>query len=265
MNSTLKTFLQRLIKRYEGGWVWDKADPGGPTNFGVTWRALAEHRKEPATSASDWAPKVKAMAISEAIDIYTQKYAVAVRYDDLPAGVDATMLDYAVNSGYGRSNRVARRIVGSPDGTALTPVIIDRIKAMPADAFIDAMCNERLAFMKSLKGGAMWQRYGKGWGDRVADLRRYSHLLAKGTTEHPNTAPDLSNVPTPKAEVPKPNKTVEAGSSGTGGLLASIAGYLADIPVTYIVVAVVVIVAVGFAIGVYRDLAAKTAEEKVHI
>lgn len=263
MRATLKAFLQRLIKRYEGGWVWDKRDPGGPTNFGVTWRVLAAHRGEPATSAAEWAPKVKAMSIDEAIAIYEKKYAPPVLYDLLPAGVDAAMLDYAVNSGPGRANRVARRIVGSPDGTSMTPIIVDRIKVHGVERFINNLCDERLRFMRSLKGGSMWQTYGIGWGARVADLRQYSIALSKGKV--PLQPPDLSTVPTPKAEVPKPGKTVETSSSGIGGVLTSIIGYLSDIPVGWIVAGVAAIIVVGVTVAVIRDYRAKLAEMKVHI
>lgn len=262
MITTLKSFLQRLIKKYEGGYVNRASDPGGPTNFGITWRALAAHRGEPATSAAEWAPKVKAMSIDEAVKIYEKNFAPPIHYNDLPLGVDVVMMDYGVNSGPGRPVRVACSIVGSP-GTKLTPEVLEKIKAFPANVFINKMCDERLAFMKSLKGGAMWQEYGKGWGARVADLRSYSVSLAHGGTVAP--APDLSNVPTPKAEVPKPSQTGTATGSGLGGVFASVAGYLADIPVGWIIGGVVAVLVLGVAIGVYRDLKAQHAEAKVHI
>ncbi len=264
MQVTLQAFLQRMIRKYEGGWVWDKNDPGGPTNYGVTWIALADHRKEPANSASDWAPKVKAMGISEAIQIYEKKYAPPVHYAALPAGVDTTMLDYGVNSGPGRANRVARRIVGMPDGTRMTDEVVAKIRAMSPSDFINKMNDERLAFMKSLKGGAMWQRYGKGWGTRVSDLRSYSLALASGKVV-PQPAPDLSKVPTPKAQVEKPSKKVETSSSGIGGAIASAIAYFTDLPWLYIGAGVGTIFAISIAVGVYRELKSRAAAAKVHI
>lgn len=263
MLSSLKSFLQRLIKRYEGGYVWDKSDPGGPTKYGVTWRVLAQHRGQTPTTEAEWAPIVKAMSLDEAIAIYEKKYAPPIRYNELPLGIDTTMMDYGVNSGYGRANRVARRIVGLTDSTSTSDELVQRIKRMPANDFINAMCDERLRFMQSLKGGAMWKRYGKGWGDRVADLRSYSVALAAGKIVP--TAPDLSTTPTPKAEVPKPGKTVETTSSGLGSAIATVLGYLADLPWFYIGGAVVVVIAIGFTIAVVRDIQAAKADAKVHI
>ena len=259
MLASLKSFLQRLIKRYEGGYVWDKADPGGPTNYGVTWIALADHRKEKATSAAEWAPKVKAMSINEAIEIYENKYAPPVRYDKLPLGVDTTMLDYAVNSGPARPKKVACAIVGTK---VYDDATIAKIKAMPSADFINTMNDERLRFMKALKGGSMWARYGKGWGSRVADLRAYSLALAAGKVSP--MPPDLSSTPTPKAEVKKPSTTVSTSSSGLGGALATLAGWFADLPWLYIGGGVAAVVVVVIAIHVYRDIKA-AKEDQVHL
>lgn len=262
MITTLHAFLSRMIDRYEGGYVWDKADPGGPTKYGITAQALADFRGDKMTSHAAWASEVKAMDKSEAIKIYQKRYAPPVAYNDLPSGVDVTVLDYAVNSGPGRAVRVARRIVGLPDGTIMSPDVVRAIVKMPRADFINAMCDERLRFMQSLKGGAMWKRYGKGWNARVFDLRNYAKALSAGKIVP--TGPDLSNVPTPKAEAEKGNKGATAGSTGAGGLFATIGGYLADLPWMWIAVAVGVVIAVGFAYGIYQDIRA-AKEAKVHI
>ena len=103
-----------MISRYEGGYCWDKEDPGGPTKYGITCYDLAEHRGKRMTSMAAWASIVRDMPLSEAEDIYEIKYARAVSFAALPAGVDCVMMDYGVNSGIGRVNRVAR----APPGTA---------------------------------------------------------------------------------------------------------------------------------------------------
>src|ERR1700731_2253082 len=98
MHSTYQVFVDRMIAKYEGGYGWDKGDPGGPTKYGITCYDLAEHRGKKMNSMSAWAPLVKAMTRVEADDIYFTKYARALRYDELPAGVDVVVLDYGVNS-----------------------------------------------------------------------------------------------------------------------------------------------------------------------
>ena len=59
-------FVERMIQRYEGGYGWDAADPGGPTKYGITCYDLAEHRHQTVTSMAAWAPLVKAMTLDEA-------------------------------------------------------------------------------------------------------------------------------------------------------------------------------------------------------
>jgi lysozyme family protein len=57
------------------------------------------------------------MKVEQAKAIYRQRYADPMRFNDLPSGVDYTVLDYAINSGLGRSGKVLRRVVGLPDTT----------------------------------------------------------------------------------------------------------------------------------------------------
>lgn len=64
--STYKTFIDRMISRYEGGYGWNRKDPGGPTKYGVTCWDLAEHRKFKMDSMARWAPIVQALTIDEA-------------------------------------------------------------------------------------------------------------------------------------------------------------------------------------------------------
>lgn len=57
------------VLQNEGGYVWDKDDAGGPTNFGITQHDLAVHRGYP-VSPTD----VKEMPVSEAKDIYLKVF-----------------------------------------------------------------------------------------------------------------------------------------------------------------------------------------------
>lgn len=220
-----KPFVDRMIHRYEGGYGWDRGDPGGPTNWGVTCYDLAEERHQKMNSMSAWAPLVKAMPLSEAESIYATKYATATAFDALNPGKDCVLFDYGVNSGTGRANRVARAVVGFPSGTTMTPSLVDAINSYPADKFIDVVCDERLSFMHQIRGGAAWAEFGHGWGVRVTDLRAYCHSLIKGAPAP--TAPDLSKVPTPKAQhtdpqAPKKTTTAAGGTVAAGGGSAAV-------------------------------------------
>lgn len=201
---TYVAFTDRMIKSYEGGYGWDKADPGGPTKYGITCYDLAEHMGQKMDSMTRWAPVVRAMTLETAEAIYKTKYAAKVRYDDLPAGVDTSTYDYGVNSGYARPIRVLRSILKTPGGVIMDDGLINAIRAHDPAEVIKAINAERLQFMHAIRGGSAWAQFGGGWGARVADLKAYSlHLAAEAKAGVQNPAgvpkaPDLSNVATPK-------------------------------------------------------------------
>src|SRR6185312_14622571 len=143
--STYDEALRRLFI-HEGGYTNDAADPGGPTNFGIT---IADCRRyvKPDASAAD----VRAMTRDEAREIYRSKYWGAMRCDDLPAGVDYAVFDYGVNSGVSRAAKVLQRIVGVADDGVIGPKTLAAAQAHDAQAAVVAICDERLRFLKSLK------------------------------------------------------------------------------------------------------------------
>ena len=100
-----------FVLRQEGGYSDNPADPGGATNLGITRRTLAGWRK-----VSPWwnLPKtaVQALSAAEAGEIYRALYWSPVAGDDLPAGLDLAVFDFAVNSGPDRAARALQGIVG---------------------------------------------------------------------------------------------------------------------------------------------------------
>jgi lysozyme family protein len=208
-------FIDRVIQRYEGGYGWNKRDTGGPTKYGITCYDYADYLHLKMDSMSAWAPRVQAMPLDVAEKIYQTKYAGGVNFDAEPAGEDCCTLDYAINSGVSRAMLVRNEIF-KKYGTTL-----------PAQDFINRMCDERLAFMKSIRGGSAWAEFGHGWSTRVADLRGYcAHLAAGGTVEAAPSAPDLTHTAQPKAtHVAKTAGTVTGGSTLGGAAVTHAAGF----------------------------------------
>ena len=223
---TYTPFVDRLISKYEGGYGWNKKDPGGPTKYGITCYDLAEHMGHKMDSMARWAPVVQAMSRETAEQIYKTKYANAIRYDDLPAGPDACMLDYGVNSGDSRPVHVARAIMKLAPG-GMDQLLLDAIKKADPVVFINAMCAERLHFMHAIRGGTAWAEFGNGWGVRVADLRTYcDHLAQGGAPAAAPVAPDLTHVAMPKAtHVGTTAAKTTAGGAVTTGTSAQVAGF----------------------------------------
>lgn len=257
-------FTGRMIGRYEGGYGWDRGDPGGPTKYGITCYDLAEHRGQKMDSMARWAPIVQAMTLAEAEEIYKTKYAGAILFDRLPAGVDCVMMDYAVNSGVGRAIPVARKMTGVAGNTfKADDYLLAGIEKYGAKKFVDDMCAERLRFMHAIRGGSSWVRFGHGWQSRVDDLRVYSeHLVAGGTHETAPAAPDLSNVSTPKA--------INVGKKGTTGTVVAapstgVALHEAGFPLWAVAGGVALVVGAGIAYELISERQAATANALIHI
>src|SRR5204862_1682158 len=143
----------------EGGYVNHPSDPGGPTNFGITLGDYRRYVKADATAAD-----VRAMKVEEAKAIYRAKYWDAMRGDDLPAGVDYCVFDYAVNSGTGRAPKVLQRVLGIGVSGRIDDDTIAAANEADEKETINAICDERLKFLKSLK---TWSVFGAGWSRRV--------------------------------------------------------------------------------------------------
>ena len=188
--SSYDAALARLLV-HEGGYTNHPADPGGPTNFGITIFDYRKYLKPDATAAD-----VRAMKLDDAKRIYRAKYWDAQRCDALPAGVDYAVFDYGVNSGVGRSGKVLRRVLKLPDNTsAVNDAVIAAARNADAKALIGAICDERPRFLQSLK---TWGVFGGGWGRRVAEVRSVALAMAAGVP-----SPDLGRAIAPgRAMVP---------------------------------------------------------------
>jgi lysozyme family protein len=188
--------LSRLLV-HEGGYSNHPADPGGPTNFGITLADARAYWKRDATAAD-----VRAMPRAVAREIYRTKYWAALRGNDLPAGVDYAVFDYGVNSGIGRAGKVLRRLVGLADTmSAIDGAVIAAVWRRPPRRLIEAICDERLAFLQSL---STWGVFGNGWGRRVREVRAAALAMAeaKSTAALPT---DTASPSSPPASLPTPS------------------------------------------------------------
>lgn len=171
--------LARVL-RHEGGYTNHPSDPGGPTNFGIT---IHDYRRY--IDANGTAADVRNMKRADAARIYRARYWHALRCDELPAGLDYAVFDYGVNSGTGRAAKVMQRLLGIGAGATMTDAVIAGVRSASPSALIARLCDERLAFLKSLR---TWPVFGAGWGRRVADVRRDSLAMAKAAPLVPAVA-----------------------------------------------------------------------------
>ena len=96
MNQNFQAAFTQVLKS-EGGFVFNKNDPGGMTNLGCTkavWEEFVGHTVDEKA--------MRALTPDDVAPLYKRKYWDKVSGDDLPSAIDYIVFDTAINSGPGR-------------------------------------------------------------------------------------------------------------------------------------------------------------------
>lgn len=255
MKSNRQTVLH-WIAASEGGYSNHPKDPGKATNFGITqatYNQWLELNGLPHSNVLNLSKEV-------ASQILAVQYLDKVSFDNLPAGVDYAVADYAVNSGPARAVKALQRVLGMSeadvDGIAGVRTLA---KAQAADptVVINDLCNQRMAFLKSLP---TFSTFGKGWTIRVTGVRTNSLALAN---QH-SALPVVPKEATPRGQGTAKTDDTSVGTveflkgllkdnAAVAGIVGSVAGpvFAGQGPVQYAFAAIAVL---GFLVLVYRIL-----------
>lgn len=168
MRSSLPTALA-LIRQHEGGYVDHPRDPGGCTNLGITIHAFRRHIRPGGTCAD-----LRRLTWPQAAEIYTQHYWHAARGDELPAGIDVSVADMAVNAGPRNAIRLLQKALRVTSDGQLGPITLGAARAREPLALVDAYAAMRLAYYKDRK---TWRTFGRGWAARNEATRRAARAL----------------------------------------------------------------------------------------
>jgi lysozyme family protein len=218
MHWTYEPAMEQGVFPHEGGYTNDPRDPGGPTNWGITIFDARKYWKSSATAAD-----VKTMPKSVAEAIYWPHYAVPLCYDDLPAGPDYAALDYGINSGVSRAAKVIQRLVGmnAVDGV-IGAATLAAIGRRDPEALVNAICDERIAFLRSLK---TFSAFGKGWTRRVTEVRALAlHFADQAKHIAPQVTPTQADESMAKGVIPPPTAAKKVIQVGGGGAAVGTAG-----------------------------------------
>jgi lysozyme family protein len=164
-----------VVLLHEGGFVQHPRDPGGATKFGITRETLARFRGAP-VSMED----VRSLTTAEAAAIYRRLYWDPIRGDELPAGVDLAVFDFAVNSGPSRAVRTLQGALGVSQDGIIGPVTLAAARAADPVVLIRRLSRDRLRFLSRL---AIWPVFGRGWRRRVLAVEQEALQPARSTPE----------------------------------------------------------------------------------
>jgi lysozyme family protein len=162
-----------MLLAHEGGFSNHSQDPGGMTNLGVTKAVYEAWVGHPVDEK-----KMRALTPADVAPLYRKKYWNVVRGDELQAGLDYTIFDYAVNSGNGRAIKALQSCVGVPADGAFGPktfAAVAQFKDHGTRSLIEEIHDERLNFLKGLK---TWPVFGRGWERRVKEVKEKSLVMS---------------------------------------------------------------------------------------
>ena len=155
------------VMQSEGGYVWDKDDAGGETNLGVTagaWGAYLGRPLEPG--------EMKALTREQVKPFYRAMYWDKVKGDDLPAGVDYAVFDFAVNAGVARAAKFLQRAVGAVDDGVIGSGTLSLVEKTHPTILLDNFAEQKERFYNGLAViNPSQQKFLKGWMARVNQVQ----------------------------------------------------------------------------------------------
>jgi lysozyme family protein len=163
------------LLKHEGGFANHKKDPGGMTNLGVTKRVYEGWVGYPVSEVI-----MRGLTPQHVRALYKAKYWDVVKADDLPAGVDLCVFDFAVNAGPNRAARYLQLMIGAGTDGKIGPATLRQlqqyIRAHDLDRAVGRYQDLREAYHKKLP---TFPTFGRGWLRRVKEVREAALKLAK--------------------------------------------------------------------------------------
>lgn len=199
-----------LVLAHEGGFSDHPRDPGGATMRGVTQAVYDATRQ----SLGQPTRSVRRITQAEIASIYEQQYWDRANCDRLPSGLDYAIFDYAVNSGVSRAAKDLQRVLGVTADGIIGIGTLNAINRADVRDTINALCDRRMAFLRSLR---TFGTFGRGWTSRVSGVRSAALQMAgtQAGTIHPVKSPAGD------AKAPESSVAVTKTKPGIGAIIAA--------------------------------------------
>ena len=173
------------VLEMEGGYTDDPADPGGPTNLGITLADYARNRGEPATGAAraQLIDELKALSPEVARAIYFDTYWTPSGCPQFPGPLAFFHFDTAVNMGTGTAINMLQSALGCTIDGEIGPVTIAAATTADPAVLLPRYAGLRRRRYRTL---STFARFGRGWLARVDQtLSRSLALLSSPSPGHP--------------------------------------------------------------------------------
>ena len=136
----------KFTLKWEGGFVNDRDDPGGKTNYGITAETFARYFP---------GREVESITLPEAATIYRNGYWVGAGCESLPKPLAVAVFDTAVNCGVSRAKRWLEETRDSKKYLTL----------------------RREHYYRISDSNPSLKKFIRGWLNRLNDLHKYIDIL----------------------------------------------------------------------------------------
>lgn len=159
-----------VVQMHEGGSAFtdDPNDPGGATKYGVTQGTYDDYRFH-----KDLPKQTVANATQEeAAEISKTGYWDQMLCDELPSGVDLSLMDMGYNAGPSRAIKILQEILRLPADGIVGPETIGAAHAVKDPGMLcTTYAVGRMDYYEQL---STWPTYGKGWSRRTYETEDIS-------------------------------------------------------------------------------------------
>lgn len=166
------------ILRREGGFIDHPDDRGGPTNFGITLRTLADARSLAPDQLN--AEDVRNMSIDEARQIFFDRYFSKPKIDQLPALIQPQVFDMSINHGPGAAIKMLQQVLSdtgqecSVDGGIGDETLRCAVRAtgVLGEVLVNRLVDKRVSFYRAIVDRDASQGvFLRGWLRRAEEFR----------------------------------------------------------------------------------------------
>lgn len=159
--------ITTMILTREGGYVDHPADRGGPTNYGVTMGILKEYRQKE-VGVDD----VKSLTLSDAVDLYYNRYVVKCGLDKLDPLLRDLVLDSVVNHGETGGIKMVQRAVGEVEDGRCGPRTIAAANSQPKLTYYGIIGCRMKKYAGIVNGDPSQLVFLAGWLNRLSSFVR---------------------------------------------------------------------------------------------